>query len=691
MHCPVMELPPLAAPAQERVPIHRWRLRQFFAAVVVVFVGLYVYQYVTRGAFWKSTFESYLTKRVGRPVRVAGDFELFLDTRIHFRAEGLSVANPSWAEKGQFFTAKTIALDASLWRTIFGTLTVNDLTIDGGRLALQRRADNTNSWTFDGGPLDIPDIIRVAVTGSQILFIDAATSTRLAMTIGDIAATTADSVQRVAGPLLFIGKGTTRGAPFDIKGELTTPNQAVVGGRLGLDLVANIARTRITLSGVLPSVTRIDGANLVLTIVGHNLQDPGRLFGIILPASRPYRLAAIMTKTDKIFSFTKLNGRIGDSDIAGTLTATLPEVAKGRFRIDGTLASKKLDIKDVGPLLGYDPEKIEAGQGLVRRIAGRPRLLPDAPLATDELDKFDASIDYSANVLRTGKLPFANLRLGLKIDNKRMTLSPLAFDIASGRLIGKISIDARSLPVRTDYDIRLTDIPLGKLLVGFDVEDAGTTASVRGRLQLKGLGNTVQKSLASSNGRIALVVPSGHLWVRNIQLAKLDLQNFLTALIGKKLKENRQINCGIVAFTVTNGRGMADPIVIDTDKAVFRGRGGFSFGDESLAMSLEGDSKQFSLFSGQSPIGINGYFADPSINPISSKLLVRGAAAVALGFVATPVAAIAAFIDLGDAKDVNCTPILAAKRDRAQGRSVDATPRRITEPDDDDTARPTLP
>jgi hypothetical protein len=676
MHYPVMELPSLTTPAPEPRPRHGRRLWQFFAAVLVLLVGLYVLQYVTKGAFWKSTFESYVSKRAGRSVRVAGDFQLYLDPNIRFRADGLSVANPDWAEKDQFLTANTITLDASLWRAMFGTLTVNDLIIDGGRLALQRRADNINTWTFGGGALDIPDIIRAAITDSQLALIDAPTATRLDMTIGDIAGTAADGGQRIAGPLRFTGKGTTRGAPFDIKGQLTTPNQAAVGGRFGLDLVGNIARTRITLNGVLPGATRIDGSNLALTIVGHNLQDPGRLFGIILPASRPYRLAAMLTKTDKIFRFTNLTGRIGDSDIAGTLTATLSKAAKGRFRIDGTLTSKTLDIKDVGPLLGYDPEKIDAGQGVVKQISGRPRVLPDAPLATEALDRFDASIDYRVGAVRTGKLPFTNLRLGLDIDNKRLTLSPLAFDVASGRLIGKISIDARSLPVRTDYDIRLTEIPLGKVLNGFNVEDAGTTASVRGRLQLKGIGDTLHKSLASSNGRIALVVPSGQLWIRNIQLAKLDLQNFLTALIGKKLKDKRQIACGIVAFTVTNGRAIADPIIIDTDKAVFRGRGGFSFDDESLALSLEGDSKQFSLFSGQSPIGINGYFADPSINPISAELLVRGAAAVTLGLVATPVAVIAAFIDLGDAKDVNCTPILAAKRDTAQGRAANAAPKR---------------
>lgn len=678
MHWAMMDNPAAQPTLSERVGLNRWwrSVWLVLAAILVILVGLYIYQYVTRGVFWKSTFESYVSKRAGRPVRVAGDFELYLNPDIRFRAQGLTVANPDWARTDQFFTAKTIALDASLWQAVFGKLTVNDLVVDGGRLALQRRVDKSNTWTFGGGELHIPDIIHAAVTDSRIGFIDAVSATRLDINLGDIAGTAVAGAQRIDGPLTFIGKGTTRGAPFTIKGSLTTPNQAAVGGRLGLDLAGTIARTNITVKGVLPGATRIDGADLRITVDGHNLADPGHLFGIALPATRPYRLAADLVKNDRQLRFSNMTGQIGDSDIRGDLTATLAAAPKGRYRLDGLLKSRTLDIKDVGPLLGYDPERLDAGKGVIRQVAGRPRVLPDAPLATEALGKFDAHIIYHADAVRTGKLPFSNFHVDMALDNKLLALSPIAFDVASGRLFAKVGIDARQQPVRTDYDFRVTEIPLGKVLSGFNVEDAGTTASVRGRLQLKGVGDTVQKSLASADGRIALVVPTGQLWVRNIQLAKLDLQNFLTALLGKKLKEKRLINCGIVAFTVTKGRAVADPIVIDTDKAVFRGSGGFDFADESLTMSLEGDSKQFSLFSGQSPISVNGYFAEPSINPISAKLLARVGAAVTLGIVATPIAAIAAFIDLGNAKDINCTPILAAKRDTQANRAGNAEAKR---------------
>jgi hypothetical protein len=643
------------------------------AVVVGVVVAAYVVQYVTKGSFWRSTFERVVSQRAGRDVRVAGDFQLYLAPDIRFRAEGLSVANPAWAQADRFFAARRISIDASIWQAITGDLTISEASVDGAVLNLQRRANLENTWTFGDEPLELPDIVRAAATDSRVVLIDAPTATTMNFTLGTIAGAVNDAGQRIDGPLVFAGTGTTHGAPIRINGRLTTPNQAVAGGRLGLELAGNVVRADFTLTGSLPGATRFDGADLRVTLKGRNLADPGLLFGVALPATRPYDLAANLTKQDREYRLTKLNGRIGNTDMAGTLTVTTAASARGRPKLAGVLASNMLDIKDVGPLIGYDPARIEAGQGVVKTVAGRPRLLPDAPLAVDALGAFDANIDYRARLVRTGQLPFTNLRLRVGLDNRLLTLAPLAFDIATGRLIARIAINARQPPVRTDYDVRLTQIPLGKLFSGFDVEDAGTTALLRGRLKLQGVGDTVHDSLASSTGRIAFVVPSGTLWLRNIELAELDLQNFLTALIGKKLKEKRDINCGIVAFTVTGGKAVADPILIDTDKAVFRGRGGFDFGDESLAMSLEGDSKQFSLFSGQSPIGINGYFADPSVNPVSGELLARGGAGLLLGIAATPLAALAAFIDLGDAKDVNCTPILAAKRDTARSRAQNAT------------------
>jgi AsmA family protein len=104
------------------------------------------------------------------------------------------------------------------------------------------------------------------------------------------------------------------------------------------------------------------------------------------------------------------------------------------------------------------------------------------------------------------------------------------------------------------------------------------------------------------------------------------------------------------------------------------GRGGFSFRNESLDLAFRADGKKFSLFSGQSPVGINGYFAKPGIDVITPELVTRGGVAAALGIVASPLASVLAFVDVGDAKSTACSPVLAGATAAAQ-RTKSGKPR----------------
>ena len=657
-----------------------WRIAgMIVAALLLGLAALYTYQYVTKGRFWRETFLAQASKTAGRKVAIAGDFQLYLHPNIRFVAEGLSIANPDWAKDRQLLTARQIETDISLWQLILGRQHLRTLLLDGAAGDLEIDAAGRNTWTFAGDkPFKIPAIDAAAITGSRIRYRDAIRRADVSLTFGDVGATaTGKGDGRVDRPLTFAGGGTAMGAPFTLTGSFGSPNSTIAGGRTTIDLHARVADSRIDIAGTLPGPTIVEGADLRVTVAGNNLQSPFKLIGVAVPATRAYKLASNLTKTGDEYRFTRLTGRFGDSDLAGKLTISRPTDAAGkpgRIRIDGDLATRVLSILDVGPLIGYSPAKLDAqgGKGAVTMVGGHPRVLPDAPLAVEGLKAFDARIDYTAAKVGTGTADIRNLALKLRLDDRQLLLDPLAFDLAGGRLTAKIDLNARVVPIVTDYDIRLSQVPLGKLLTQFKVEDSGTTASLKARIQLRGRGDTVHKSLANSDGRIAIVFPKGTLWIRNIELAKLDLQNFVTAFLGKKLKEPRQINCGLVAFTVKDGVGRADPIIFDTNRANFTAKGQISFVDESLGLSFRGDSKEFSLFSGQSPIAIGGYFAAPKINPISPQLITRAAAAVALGVVGTPVASLLAFVDLGNAKDTNCAPIEAAKTEAAVVRAQPA-------------------
>ncbi len=171
-----------------------------------------------------------------------------------------------------------------------------------------------------------------------------------------------------------------------------------------------------------------------------------------------------------------------------------------------------------------------------------------------------------------------------------------------------------------------------------------------------------------------MILPKGSFWTRNIQLSELDLGVFAQKMFEKKLTEPVQINCGLIAFSVRDGIAAADPILIDTQKNVMLGRGGFSFRNESLDLAFRADGKTFSLFSAQSPVGIGGQFAAPRLNVLSPELLARAGAGLGLGLAASPVAGMLAFVDFGDAKAADCGPVLAGATARGQ-RDTKGRPR----------------
>jgi uncharacterized protein involved in outer membrane biogenesis len=654
----------------------RWIIRTI-AAILAVPVLVWLALYVTKGRFLRQPFENVASRIAYRPVTVTGDFQLYFDPfDIKFVADGLRIGNPEWASKPELFKADHLLIRLSTIRLLFGERVIKRMELDRGAADLEWSRDGkSNTWTLGdpskpSQPLDIPEIVRGRATATTVRYHNPAV--QLVADIGVNTVAARDT--RFTDEIVFSGSGTLRARPFTVSGRLLSPNETVAGGENRLALHAVAADTVMDVSGTLPAATRIEGADLAIQVRGNNLADLFDFIGVAVPETRRYRLRSALTYVDEAWRFTRLRGVFGDSDLRGRLTITMPE---RRVKLDADLATNSLHMIDVGPFIGYDPARLDrsGAAGTVVQDGGRPRILPDAPLRIEAIRNFDANVIYKVRAVRPANVPISNIGLTLSLDHSLLKLSPLTFDMAGGFLSSDIVIDARAVPVRSAYDIRLSPTPMGKLLARWGVEENGTSGVIKARVQMTGTGDTVHKSLATSNGRIAIVLPKGSMWARNVQLSELDVGVFLQKMFEKKLKEPVQINCGLIAFTVRNGVAVADPILIDTRKNVMLGRGSFSFKDESLDLALRADGKKFSLFSGQSPIGVGGYFASPVIDPISPELLARGGAGLALGAFASPFAAILAFIDVGDAKSAACGPVLAGARAIAQ-RTTKGEPRK---------------
>ncbi|MET0240391.1 MAG: AsmA family protein [Sphingobium sp.] len=658
----------------------RWRRLPLPVRILLYIVGalftLWLILFITKGRFLKKPFQSVVGNMIDRPVTVGGDFQLyFAPIGIKFRAEKLAIGNPQWTSMDHLFAADLIDARIATFRLIFGERRVNWLELRGGTVDLEWSKDGkTNSWTLGdrskpAEPLDLPLIRQGIVTGTKVRYRDP----RLQLATDIVVDTVRARDTRFAQDVRFTGEGTMRGRAFSMTGSLLSPNETITGGRNRLAIQARSLDAVADITGTLPAATQIEGAALSLDIKGGNLARLFDFIGVAIPDTRRYRVRSALTYEDEAWRFTRLRGMFGDSDLAGSLTVTQPD---GRLHLGATLATRNLDILDAGPFIGYDPRRLEAegGGGAVTKVGGRPRLLPDAPLRVDAISRFDADVKWTVTRIRAENVPLSNVALTLALDKSLLKLSPLTFDMAGGKVASDIVIDARKRPVSTRYDIRLAPTPMGTLLGRWGVERSGTSGTLSARVQMTGEGDTVHESLASSDGRIAIVIPKGTMWARNIQLSEIDIGLFVQKMFEDKLKDPVQINCGLIAFTVRDGVAAADPILIDTAKNVIVGRGGFSFKDESVDLLVRADSKKFSLFAGQSPVGLGGYFAQPALNVISPDLLARAGTGAALGLVATPLGAILAFVDVGDAKSASCGPVLSGASAAAQ-RTTKGKPR----------------
>jgi uncharacterized protein involved in outer membrane biogenesis len=111
-------------------------------------------------------------------------------------------------------------------------------------------------------------------------------------------------------------------------------------------------------------------------------------------------------------------------------------------------------------------------------------------------------------------------------------------------------------------------------------------------------------------------------------------------------------------FEAVHGHLRPQAFILDTEKAKVALTGDIDLGAERFNLKLVAQPKDVSLVSLRGPIVIDGPFDSPSVRPDLKRAIARGAAAIALGIVATPVAALVPLFEVGTAKDANCEAIV---------------------------------
>jgi len=252
-----------------------------------------------------------------------------------------------------------------------------------------------------------------------------------------------------------------------------------------------------------------------------------------------------------------------------------------------------------------------------------------------------------------------------------LTLSPLEFGIAGGKLSGTIKIDGNRNPVKGQMTMRVRSLQLAKLFP--TVKQAqGSIGDLNGLIELAGTGDSVGKLLGSADGKIGIYMDGGKISRYLMELMALQLWDAVR--VKMKGDEEIDIRCVIADFGVKGGMAQANAFVFDTAVVNVGGAGTVNLKTEEMDLTLKPEPKDRGIGSLRTPLHVKGTFGKPQVGPDMGKLIVRGGGTIALGIL-NPLLAIIPLIEEGKGKDSNCGQLIAeatksAKQSAATGASA---------------------
>ncbi|VTT35013.1 AsmA family protein [Klebsiella pneumoniae] len=422
--------------------------------------------------------------------------------------------------------------------------------------------------------------------------------------------------------------------------------------------------TRVRVAGTIQDPMNLGGVDIRLRFSGDTLANLYGLTGILLPDTPPYETDGHLTarfqqKGGPVFRYQNFNGHIGDSDIHGSLTYTQ---GKPRPKLAGVLESRQLRMADLGPLIGVKSgkgsEKTEQAKAKRGEATSQPadRVLPHDKFDTKSWDVMDADVKFSGKrIEHSSSLPISDLSTHLTLKNGDLLLDPLRFGMAGGNLNATLHLEGDKSPMRGRIDLHARNLKLRQLFPDVEAMQSAL-GQMNGDATLSGRGNSVADLLATSNGELKLLMNDGLISRSLMEIVGLNVGNYV---VGKLFGDDEvKINCAAANLQVNNGLASSRLFIFDTENAIINITGTTNFANERLDLSINPDSKGIRIITLRSPLYVRGTFKNPDAGVKAGPLIARGAAAVALGAVVAPAAALLALISPSDNDDNQCTRVL---------------------------------
>ena len=599
----------------------------------------------------------------------------------HVVAQDLSLGNPDWSKKPQMVTLKRVELRISPLALLAQRVVIPRIDLTEPNADLQRLADGRANWTFKFDPKDpnaepsrwVVDIGAIGFDKGHVILDDQSLKTQLDLIIdplgkpipfsdivGDKAAKTAS--EKGASPQDYA-------FALKVKGQYhgqTLAGEGKVGGLLALQDAArpfplqakvNIADTRVELAGTLTDPLNLGALDLRLKLAGTSLGNLYPLTGVTLPDTPPYEtdghlIAKLHEADGAVFRYEEFNGKIGQSDIHGSLTYV---ASQPRPKLSGSLVSNQLLFADLAPLIGADSNAKQKARG---GESNQPadKVLPVEEFKTERWRDMDADVEFTGKrIVHSEKLPFNDLYTHLMLTDGVLSLEPLRFGVAGGNLDAQIRLNGRTEPLEGQAKLTARKFKLKQLFPTFEPMKT-SFGELNGDADITGRGNSVAKLLGTANGNLKMLINDGAISRELMELAGLNVGNYV---VGKIFGDKEvKINCAAADFDIKTGLATTRLFVFDTENAIVYIDGTADMATEQLDLTITPESKGWRVISLRSPLYVRGKFIKPDAGVKAVPLMLRGAGMVALGVIAAPAAGLLALIAPSAGEPNQCAPLL---------------------------------
>ncbi|WP_333968894.1 AsmA family protein [Burkholderia orbicola] len=742
-------------------------------AVLIAAAGIFIFTFDWNRA--KPWVNEQVSTALGRPFAINGDLKVGWrrpDGETGWRAwvpwpsfsaTQLEIGNPDWAQAPKFVTLDAAHFDLALLPLLAHEIVIPSIDVVNPAVDLERRADGSNTWTFQfkqssqpsrwkvrldsfgfakgtvtyrdtitkadltvaidtlGQPIPLGDVLkeqeqtsraasaqRVGKHGAAQLGAKAdAQAASGESGASAVAASGASAASGVASAASGSSGSSASSAPsasaaaaasgasgaaapakpsgptyaFGLKVDGRYKNVPIsgtgkVGGVLAIQdtsqpfpLQADVKAgdTRLAIVGTLTDPRHLAALDLRLWLQGTSMSHLYQLTGITLPDTPPYategRLIGNFKPNASTFRYENFNGRVGGSDLGGTLTWAQREP---RPKLSGELVSNLLQFSDLAPVIGADSAASKKKRGDTTRQPP-DRVLPVAAFRTERWSAIDADVKFTGRkLIKSADLPITNLYTHILMQDGVLTLEPLQFGVAGGTLATNAHLDGSRTPLKGRFTLAARHLKLKQLFPTQKVMQSAF-GEINGDASLSATGNSPAALAATSTGEVKALITNGRISRLLMEAAGLNVAN----VVYEKLFGNRDvnINCAAIDFVATDG--MLDPKVfaLDTDDALINVDGPINLRDESLDLKIHPHTKGFRIFSLRSPLYAKGTFKNPKVGVDAGALALRAGAMVGLGLI-NPFAALIPLIAPSNNRDVPCSELFGQMKAQAAQKAA---------------------